>query len=227
MRSEAEATAEFLLRLRAQGIRDLALLRALETVPRRSFAPHRYADLAGRDVALPIACGQTMSEPSLLARMIEGLEPEPDHRLLEVGTGTGYCTAIVARLCAEIVSIERFRTLVLEAKTRFSALAIDRVPVDRVTIIWADALVASPSLGMFHRILVHGTFAEPPQALVDRLETGGIMIFARAPAAVAAGTQRDNQRLVQARREADGSLSEKDIGAARLSALLTGLSREL
>jgi protein-L-isoaspartate(D-aspartate) O-methyltransferase len=222
MRSEAEATAEFLLRLRAQGIRDLALLRALEMVPRRTFAPHRYADLAGRDVALPIGCGQTMSEPSLIARMIEALELAPEHRVLEIGTGSGYCTAIVARLCGEVVSLERFRTLVLEAQSRFESLSLDQG-----CIVWADALAASPELGRFDRILVHATLAGPPEGLGDRLASGGVMVFARPQSKTSTGPQRGGQRLVQARRAAEGGWSEKDVGPARLSPLLSGLSREL
>jgi len=223
MRSEAEATAEFLLRLRAQGIRNLDLLRALEMVPRRNFAPHRYADLASRDVALPIACGQTMSEPSLIAHMIDALELVADHRLLEVGTGSGYCTAVVARLCREVVSLERYRTLVLEAQSRFAAMAIERA-----RILWADALEAAPALGTFDRILVHGTLAAPPPALTDRLEIGGKIMFARAvPKIAETAVSRPSQRLIQARRESDGNWSEKELGASRLTPLFAGLSKEL
>jgi protein-L-isoaspartate(D-aspartate) O-methyltransferase len=216
MASEAEATAEFLLRLRAQGIRNLALLRALEAVPRRNFAPHRYADLAGRDVALPIGCGQTMSEPSLVANMIEGLELDSAHRTLEVGTGTGYCTAILSRMSAAVVSLERFRTLVLEAQARLVAMA-----AGNVSVVWADALAAESSLGTFQRILIHGALAAPPHALLERLQAGGIMIFARA--AVRAG----GQRLVQLRRADDSKWSEKELGPARLGRLIAGLAQQL
>jgi protein-L-isoaspartate(D-aspartate) O-methyltransferase len=216
MASEAEATAEFLLRLRAQGIRNLALLRALEALPRRNFAPHRYADLAGRDVALPIGCGQTMSEPSLVAQMIEALELDSAHRILEVGTGTGYCTAILARMGSDVVSLERFRTLVLEAQARLAAMA-----AANVALLWADALAAEASLGTFQRILVHGALARPPSVLLTRLQPGGIMIFARA-AAHAGG-----QRLVQLRRAEDGSWSEKELGLARLGPLIAGLAQQL
>jgi protein-L-isoaspartate(D-aspartate) O-methyltransferase len=221
-RSQAEATAEFLLRLRAQGIRNLDLLRALEMVPRRNFAPHRYGDLAGRDVALPIGCGQTMSEPSLIAHMIDALELTVDHRLLEVGTGSGYCTAVLARLCGEVVSLERYRTLVLEAQTRFAAMAIERVHM-----LWRDALAAEPALGIFNRILVHGACLEPPQALTDRLAIGGKIIYARpVPKAAETAAERSG-RLILAQREDNGRWSEKELGAARLTPLFPGLSREL
>jgi protein-L-isoaspartate(D-aspartate) O-methyltransferase len=223
MRTQAEATAEFLLRLRAQGIRNLDLLRALEMVPRRNFAPHRYADLAGRDVALPIGCGQTMSEPSLIAHMIDALELTADHRLLEVGTGSGYCTAVLARLCAEVVSLERYRTLVFEAQTRFAAMAIERV-----RILWRDALAAEPTLGIFNRILVHGAFSELPPALIDRLASGGKVIYARPlPKMTEAAVERGGQRLILAQLEDDGCWNEKELGAARLTPLFPGLSREL
>src|ERR1700754_1811922 len=89
----AQIKAEFMLRMRARGIQDLAILRALERVPRELFVPHHYVDLARRDLALPIGCGQTLSEPFLVARMIEALAPERNDRVLEIGTGSGYATA--------------------------------------------------------------------------------------------------------------------------------------
>jgi protein-L-isoaspartate(D-aspartate) O-methyltransferase len=216
MANEAEVTAEFLLRLRAQGIRNLALLRALEAVPRRNFAPHRYADLAGRDVALPIGCGQTMSEPSVVAQMIEALELSSAHRILEVGTGTGYCTAILSRMGANVVSLERFRTLVLEAQARLAAMA-----AGNVSLLWADALAAEASLGTFERILVHGALATPPSVLLARLQRGGMIIFARPSA------RAGDQRLVQLRRANDGSWPEKMLGPARLGPLIAGLAQQL
>src|SRR5437763_16233687 len=87
-----------LLKLRTQGFRNTDVLRAIETIPREAFVPHQLADLAQRDLPLPIACGQTMSEPSLVARMLEALDVHGDHRVLEIGTGSGYVTAIVASL---------------------------------------------------------------------------------------------------------------------------------
>jgi UDP-N-acetylenolpyruvoylglucosamine reductase len=97
----AQAVMAFLLRMRARGISDVAVLRALETTPRDLFVPHRYRDLALRDMALPIPCGQTMPEAWLVAVMMEALDLAPHHRVLEIGAGSGYATAIAARL-AEI-----------------------------------------------------------------------------------------------------------------------------
>ena len=100
----AEAKAAFHLRMRARGVQDLAVLRAFELVPRQTFVPHRYLDLASRDLALPIGCGQTLDEPWLVARMIEALSVERGHRVLEIGAGTGSTAAILAQLAAEVIS---------------------------------------------------------------------------------------------------------------------------
>ena len=118
----AQAVMAFLLRLRARGIADVTVLRALETVPRERFVPHRYRDLALRDIALPIACGQTMPEAWLVARMMEGLDLAPNHRVLEVGAGSGYATAILARLAGEVVSCEIFEPLAVECAQRLARL---------------------------------------------------------------------------------------------------------
>ena len=132
---EAEERIQFMLRLRARGIRDLRLLRALERAPRSLFMPQRYADVAARDIALPIGGGQTSPPPSVVAAMIEALDPPPHGRVLEVGAGSGYATALLAQLSGEVVSLERRRTLALEAAARLSAFGLDNARVE-----WADAL---------------------------------------------------------------------------------------
>ena len=108
---EAVGAASFILSLRARGIRDIALLRAMELVPREVFAPRRFTDLSRTDVALPLPCGQTMTAPRTVATMLLALGIQPGQRVLEIGTGSGYVTALLARLGADVVSIERFNTL--------------------------------------------------------------------------------------------------------------------
>src|SRR5947209_13943797 len=120
-----ENRAALLLKLRIQGIRNVDVLRAIETIPREMFVPHQFADLAQRDLPLPIACGQTMSEPSLVAGMLEALDLNGNHRVLEIGTGSGYVTAILAILAKNVVSIERFHTLASGARTRLESLGLD------------------------------------------------------------------------------------------------------
>ena len=127
--------------LRARGIQDLNLLRALEIVPREIFVPHRFADLARRPISLPLRCGQTLPEPWLAARMIEALAPARDHRVLEIGTGSGYATALLARLSREVLSIERFQSLAIEAGG--AARPARRSPMPAV--VFGDGLAISPN----------------------------------------------------------------------------------
>ena len=164
----------FLLRMRARGIADVGVLRALETIPRDLFVPHRYRDLALRDIALPIGSGQTMPEPWLVARMMEALDLTQGHRVLEIGTGSGYATAILARLAGEVVSLEIFEALALESAARMAALGLTDVKV-----ICGDAFRLLPSLGLFDRILVHGVVHGTVPGLFESLAEGGIVLLAR------------------------------------------------
>ncbi|MGH6934669.1 MAG: protein-L-isoaspartate O-methyltransferase family protein [Methylocella sp.] len=152
---EAQNKAAFLMALRARGIQDLGLLRALETVPREIFVPHRFADLARRAISLPLRCGQTLPEPWLTAKMIEALAPLPRHRVLEIGTGSGYATALLARLAREVLSIERFKSLAIEAEARLARLAIANAGV-----VFGDGLAILPKVGPFDRVIVQGLLAE-------------------------------------------------------------------
>jgi protein-L-isoaspartate(D-aspartate) O-methyltransferase len=220
--ASAQATAEFLLRLRALGIHDLALLRAFETIPRRAFVPHRYRDLAGRDIALPIGCGQTTSEPSLIARMIEAAALAPHHRVLEIGTGSGYATAILSRLAAQIVSLDRFRSLVLAAKARLAELH-----VANCALVWADGLAPAAGIGSFDRIIIHAALAQLPTALGELLAADGIMVLACHRPAAAPRMILRGQKLVRLIREPDAQLSAQELGPARLARLIEGKSREL
>jgi protein-L-isoaspartate(D-aspartate) O-methyltransferase len=171
---------EFVLGLRVRGIADVNVLRALELVPREAFAPHKYRDLALRDVALPIACGQTMPEPFLVARMIEALRVEPGQRVLEIGTGSGYATAILASLGAKVVSYERFKTLAHAAQTRLAQLA----PAN-VSVVWGDGLALAADSGPYDRILVHGVLNQEPDHFLELLADGGVIVAGRRQEGVA------------------------------------------
>src|SRR5260370_21317141 len=113
--AESEERAQFPLAMRARGINARGVLRAHEGAPRGLFMPPRFADIAGRDIALPIGCGQTSPPPSIVAAMVAALELKPEHRVCEIGTGTGYCAALLAQLANAIVSPERFQTLALQS----------------------------------------------------------------------------------------------------------------
>ena len=169
---DAEAKAAFHLRMRARGIRDLAVLRALELVPRHKFVLHRYRDLACRDLPIPIGCGQTLEAPSLAAIMIEALRIGRDQRVLEIGSGSGYATALLSQLGVEVLGVERFKSLAIGAQARLVELTLSNAAV-----VWADGL-SLPETGQFDRILVHGLLVARPEHLLARLSDNGALICA-------------------------------------------------
>ncbi len=174
MRAEqAERRARFLLDLRARGFRDLGLLRAMERAPRALFLPQRYEDLAWRDLALPIPCGETATPPFTVAAMIEALRLEPSHRVLEIGVGTGYSTALLAQCAREVVALERAEPLAAEAAARLNTLGHDNVEV-----AWADGLAPISGLGAFDRILVNALVDPSTGFLTGLLKPVGILVAA-------------------------------------------------
>jgi protein-L-isoaspartate(D-aspartate) O-methyltransferase len=205
---------EFLLNLRRHGIADAAVLRAMDEVPREHFVPNAYADAAYRDQALPISCGQTISQPYVVAYMTERLEIGPQHRVLEVGTGSGYQTAVLSRLAREVVTIERYRTLADSARARLATLGYANVEV-----VAGDGLAGIPAKAPFDRIIVTAAAEEVPQALVDQLADGGVMVFPLGPHSGA-------QVIVKLTKTKDG-LGREDLIGVRFVPLLPGKAREL
>jgi protein-L-isoaspartate(D-aspartate) O-methyltransferase len=215
--AEARERAQFMLLMRARGVRDLELLRALERAPRALFMPQRYGDIASRDIALPIGCGQTAPPPSMVAAMIEALALTPHHRVLEVGAGTGYATALIAQLAREVMTLERCRSLALEAATRLESFG-----VANVRVVWADAFASNAPVGPFDRIIIHALIEEPADRLTEKLAADGLLVAARI-------VERDGgreQRIVRIARQSGGGFVSDDVGPARsLAPLLQGLSR--
>ena len=215
--SEAEERAQFTLTMRARGIRDIELLRALERVPRALFMPQRYADIAWRDLALPIACGQTSTPPSIIAAMIAALGPSRADRVYEIGAGTGYATALLAQLAGEVVSVERCQPLAVEAAARLKAFG-----VENATVTWADGLSAPASPERFGRIIAHGLVEPPAEVLASLIADGGVMV------APIQGYTLGEQRIVRFEKAAGGGLSGVDVANARTFRPLTpGLSRAI
>ncbi|MGO9419649.1 protein-L-isoaspartate O-methyltransferase family protein [Roseiarcus sp.] len=214
--SEAEERAQFTLAMRAKGV-DLDLLRALERVPRALFMPQRFADISGRDIALPIGCGQTSQPPSVVAAMIAALDVQPTDVVCEIGTGTGYCTALLAQFAKEVVSLERFETLAVEASARVRAFGLAHVDVR-----WADGFEEHASGRQFDKVIAHGLIIPPARALIDLLQPRGAMV------AGLAGPGRGEQRIVRLTLGADGPVHMADFGRSRaLRPLERGLSRAL
>ena len=213
---EAEERAQFTLAMRAKGIDDLLLLRALERAPRALFMPQRFADIAARDIALPIGCGQTSPPPTTVAAMIGALGRAPSDRVCEIGTGTGYCTALLAQLAKEVVSLERFQTLALEASARISTFGLSNV-----TVLWRDGFDFHASGERFGKVIVHGLIEPPAQEFVKLVRADGILV-------AGLGAARDGQRIVRLTVPAHGPVGLVDIGPARaLRPLARGLSRAL
>jgi protein-L-isoaspartate(D-aspartate) O-methyltransferase len=213
----AEAKAAFLLTMRARGIQDVNVLRAIEMVPREIFVPHRYRDLARRHLALPLRCGQTLPEPWLAARMIEALELAAHHRVLEIGAGSGYATALIARIAREILSFERFQSLAIEAAARLARLGFDRAGV-----VWGDGLAVPSKTGPFDRIIVQGALSEAPANLVALLAEGGVLVMARSDPG-----DPHRQSVVRLKRVGPGVLDATAVRPCRLQAMLPGSSRTL
>jgi protein-L-isoaspartate(D-aspartate) O-methyltransferase len=209
---EGQAKAAFLLRLRGQGIQNLDILRALERVPREFFVPHHYADMARRGLAVPIGCGQTLSEPLLIARMIEASALMREHRVLEIGTGTGYATAVLAEIADHVVSIERFQSLAIAARMRLEKLAKRNTEIH-----WADGLASPADLGPFDRILVHGRIEGMPTRLIALLAPGGLLVLARQHPQIPV-----RQWLSRLSRGGDGAIVEKELWPCRLQSIVPG-----
>ena len=206
---------EFQLALRRRGISDQAVLRAMDEVPREYFVAAGFTETAYADQALPIACGQTISQPFVVAYMTEKLEVEPQHRVLEIGTGSGYQAAILARLAREVVSIERYRTLADAARERLKTLGYTNV-----TIRFGDGVVGVPDLAPFDRIMVTAAAEEVPEVLVAQLAEGGKMVLPVGP-------RHDAQYIVRLTKQPDDALSREELIAVRFVPLLPGQAREL
>jgi protein-L-isoaspartate(D-aspartate) O-methyltransferase len=204
----------FQLNLRRRGISDQAVLRTMEDIPRDLFVEAADRADAWRDSALGIACGQTISQPFVVAYMTEQLQPASEHRVLEIGTGSGYQAAILSRLCRQVLSIERYRTLADAARARLKKLGCDNVEV-----MLGDGFEIPDDAGQFDRIIVTAAMEQVSEALTKRLEPGGILI---API----GPHQGTQTLVRIVRTAAG-LDQKALVDVRFVPALPGIAREL
>ena len=204
----------FHLTLRRRGISDQAVLRALEEVPREAFVTEADRADAYRDSALGIACGQTISQPFVVAYMTEQLQLQRPHRVLEIGTGSGYQAAILSRLCSHVLTVERYRTLADSARARLQKLGYDNVE-----LLLGDGYDIPPGAGTFDRIIVTAAMERIPQALLERLEPGGILI---APV----GPHHGSQTLVRVTRTEAG-FDRRELVDVRFVPALPGIAREL
>jgi protein-L-isoaspartate(D-aspartate) O-methyltransferase len=204
----------FQLNLRRRGISDQAVLRTMEEIPREMFVEAADRADAYRDSALGIACGQTISQPFVVAYMTEQLQLTRDHRVLEIGTGSGYQAAILSRLAGHVLTIERYRTLADRARARLAKLGCDNVEV-----LLGDGFDVPADAGNFDRIIVTAAMEQIPDALAQRLEPGGVLIGPVGP-------QQGTQTLIRMVRT-DSGFERKELVDVRFVPALQGIAREL
>ena len=172
---------QLVMDLRNKGVRDTRVLDAMERIPREMFVDERFVHEAYADQALPITCGQTISQPFVVAYMTDRLKVAPRMKVLEIGTGSGYQTAVLSLLCRRVYSIERYRSLMKQAEERFKALKLHNI-----TTMLGDGHKGWPAQAPFERIIVTAASQGIPDALLAQLAVGGIMVL---PVEVAPGKQ--------------------------------------
>lgn len=201
-----------LMHLRRSGITDHKVLGALERVPRDLFVPETFLDQAYEDKALPIGLGQTISQPLVVAMMTQALEIDDRHKILEIGTGSGYQASVLARLCRRVYTIERHKLLLETAETRFAAMRIHNI-----VAICGDGTRGWPEQAPFQRIIVTAAHAgrEPPPALVEQLDDGGILV-------IPMGDDWGGQQVVRFRRSGD-DVQREDLWPVRFVPLVPNM----
>ena len=214
MSQEPPEKMMFQLSLRRRGISDQTILRTMEEVPREVFVTMADRSHAYRDSALGIACGQTISQPFVVAYMTEQLALQKQHRVLEIGTGSGYQAAILSRLCRHVLTIERYRTLADTARRR-----LEKLGYDNIEVMFGDGFDIPPGAGNFDRIIVTAAMEKIPEKLQERLLPRGILI---APV----GPHHGTQTLVRVTRT-DSGFERKELVDVRFVPALPGIAREL
>lgn len=206
--------ASMVLRLRSSGISDRRVLNAIESIPRSLFVPEEWQDMAYEDRALPIECGQTISAPSVVATMTAALQLNDRHKVLEIGTGSGYQTAILARLARRITTLERYKTLIQLAESRWAELGIGNI-----SAIQSDGTLGWKQQAPFDRILITAACAEAPSKLVAQLAEEGILI---API----GSSDAVQRLTLFQKFGI-RVDTRDLGGVRFVPMVAGVAQKL
>ncbi|WP_101068306.1 protein-L-isoaspartate(D-aspartate) O-methyltransferase [Roseovarius salinarum] len=217
MSEDADETArrkmQFLFALRTKGVTDTRVLTAMEKIDRRQFTRGVFAARAYEDMPLPIACGQTISQPSVVGLMTQALKPGPRDKVLEVGTGSGYQAAILSQLARRVYTVDRHRALVATASDIFR-----RLDLTNITALTADGSFGLPDQAPFDRILVTAAAEDPPGPLLAQLRKGGIMV-------VPVGQSDTVQSLIRVTRTDEG-LEYEELRSVRFVPLVEGLGRE-
>lgn len=202
-----------ILALRSQGVTDARVLNAIEATPRELFVPELFRERAFEDSALPIDCGQTISQPFIVGLMTQALKVEPRHRVLEIGTGSGYQTAILSRLARYVYTVERYRTLLAEAEGRIKAL-------DLLNVItrFGDGGEGWREQAPFDRIMVTAAAPDEPKLLLAQLKPSGVLVAPIGKGPV--------QMLVRYAGDGEGTFRRENLGEVRFVPLVEGVARE-
>jgi protein-L-isoaspartate(D-aspartate) O-methyltransferase len=211
---EAERKMRFLFALRSRGVTDPRVLTAMERVDRGEFVRGLFADRAYEDMPLPIACGQTISQPSVVGLMTQALAVQPRDTVLEVGTGSGYQAAILGLLARRVYTVDRHRRLVREAAEVFR-----RLDFANITAFAADGSHGLPDQGPFDRIIVTAAAEDPPGPLLAQLKIGGIMV-------VPVGQSDAVQSLIKVTRQATGGFEYHELRPVRFVPLVEGMAAD-
>lgn len=212
--NERSERMAFILGLRQSGVRDVAVLRAMEIVPRPLFIDPQWRISAYSDMALPVSCGQTMSQPSLVAKMTEALDVTAEHAVLEVGTGSGYQAAVLAHLASRVVTMDRYRQLVSQAHVRYEVLGFRNLTAEV-----GDGYVGRPDHAPFDRIMVTASAPDIPLQLIDQLKFGGVLVMPL-------GEPEAEQRLVRFVKQQSGH-ERRDLMPVRFVPLVHGVAATL
>jgi protein-L-isoaspartate(D-aspartate) O-methyltransferase len=205
--------ARLVLTLRSQGVSDPKVLNAIETTPRELFTPDLFKERAFEDSALPIACGQTISQPFIVGLMTQALKIEQRSRVLEIGTGSGYQTTVLSKLSRLVYTVERYRTLMREAESRFKALGLTNI-ITR----FGDGGEGWPEQAPFDRVMVTAAAPDEPTALLQQLKPNGVLVapIGRGPVQVLRRYTGDGQ----------GRFTAEDLTEVRFVPLLDGVAKE-
>jgi len=214
MNSNDEQKMQFILSIRSKGVVDNNVLKALETVNREQFLKGLFAQRAYEDTPLPIECGQTISQPSIVGLMTQALRITNRDKILEIGTGSGYQTAILSKLARRIYSIERFKPLYEEARAIFRKLQLNNI-----TSLWGDGSQGVVEQQPFDRIIVTAAAEDPPPTLLNQLKIGGIMI-------IPVGQSDEIQKLIRVERT-EKNFKYEDLCDVRFVPLLEGREEDI
>lgn len=209
----AETKMQFLYTLRSRGVTDHRVLEAMERVDRGLFVQGLFAQRAYEDRPLPIPCGQTISQPSIVGLMTQALDVQPRDKVLEIGTGSGYQAAILGFLARRVYTIERHRQLARTARE-----VIDRIGLVNVTAMAGDGSLGLPDQAPFDRILLTAAPEDPPANLLEQLRVGGIMVLP-------VGQSGAVQSLIKVQKTAEG-LEYTELCEVRFVPLVEGVAQE-